>query len=190
MGRKFIDLTGKKFGKLTVIEIDENRYISPKYKKKSVRWLCECECGKKVSIIGDCLRSGSTSQCKKCQYKEKQLNGYISANCFHHIKNGAKRRNIYFDPTITREYLWELFIKQNKKCKLTNLEIHFTDTLKEEVSHRGRTASLDRKDNSKGYIKDNIQWVHKDINWIKGTLDQQDLIHICKDIWRHCNEKK
>ena len=29
------------------------------------------------------------------------------------------------------------------------------------------TASLDRIDSTKGYVRGNIQWVHKDINWFK-----------------------
>ena len=37
--RQLIDLTGMKFGRLTVIERAENA------KNGNLRWLCKCECG-------------------------------------------------------------------------------------------------------------------------------------------------
>jgi hypothetical protein len=42
------------------------------------------------------------------------------------------------------------------------------------------TASLDRIDSSKGYCEDNVQWVHKDINRMKNTFDQDYFISLCK----------
>ena len=44
------------------------------------------------------------------------------------------------------------------------------------------TASLDRIDSSKGYIEGNIQWVHKDINRMKGDSSDNDFIKLCKII--------
>ena len=43
-----------------------------------------------------------------------------------------------------------------------------------------RTASLDRLDNTKGYEVGNFQWVHKDINQIRGSLSIPDFMHWCK----------
>ena len=37
--------------------------------------------------------------------------------------------------------------------------------------------SLDRIDSSKGYTKDNIQWIHKDINKMKQTFTNSELIN-------------
>ena len=178
------NLIGQKFGKLTVIKKDEEYYIAPKSKKKSVRWICECDCENIHSVIGDKLKSGSTSQCQLCQYKSMQLNGYISYRRFYNITQGAKKRNIYFDIKIDREYLWNLFIKQNKKCALSGIPLHFAENVKKEIYSKGTTASLDRIDSSKGYIKSNIQWVHKDINRMKSICSNSEFIKICKDIVR------
>lgn len=58
---KLIDLTGKKFGRLTVIDRSENDYI---YKGKIYpRWNCICDCGNIVEVMGDELRSGNTKSC-------------------------------------------------------------------------------------------------------------------------------
>ena len=46
----------------------------------------------------------------------------------------------------------------------------------------GGNASLDRIDNSKGYIKGNVQWVTKDINMCKRTLNNESFIVLCKKV--------
>ena len=59
---KFVDLTGQKFGRLTVIERAEN-------KGKKTAWLCQCECGN-VSVVRSChLKSGAIVSCG-CLQKE------------------------------------------------------------------------------------------------------------------------
>jgi hypothetical protein len=60
---KFIDLTGMKFGRLTVIERAENRGKKP-------CWLCKCECGNEKVIMGIHLKSGATTSCG-CLRSEK-----------------------------------------------------------------------------------------------------------------------
>ena len=58
----FKDLTGKKFGRLTVIKriIDET---------KIVKWLCRCDCGNEKIIRSTHLTSGLIRSCK-CLHKE------------------------------------------------------------------------------------------------------------------------
>lgn len=53
---KVIDLTGQKFGRLTVIEY---RGI----KNTFAQWLCKCDCGNSVEVIGRSLRTGNTRSC-------------------------------------------------------------------------------------------------------------------------------
>lgn len=55
---KFIDLTGKRFGRLTVIKKSDKRD-----KSGSVYWDCECDCGNKCEIAGSQLRKGVTKSC-------------------------------------------------------------------------------------------------------------------------------
>lgn len=62
-GRKLIDLTGHKFGKLTVVKRLENRITKSGYSLPL--WLCECECGHSVEVLGMSLREGQRS-CKHC----------------------------------------------------------------------------------------------------------------------------
>ncbi len=63
MGRK-IDLTGKVFGRLTVIKEHPDR--TP---QGSVQWECQCECGNFTIVSGDNLRRNHTLSCG-CLQKE------------------------------------------------------------------------------------------------------------------------
>lgn len=58
MGR-FIDLTGRKYGKLTVIKRVENI-------GKYTAWLCKCDCGNEKIAIGAEIKRGNGTSCGKC----------------------------------------------------------------------------------------------------------------------------
>ena len=62
---KFIDLTGQKYGKLTVLKKSEQRTSGGR-----IQWECKCECGNKILATGDHLRSGHT---KSCGCLQKQI---------------------------------------------------------------------------------------------------------------------
>ena len=78
---------------------------------------------------------------------------------------------------INIEYAWELFLTQNKKCALTGIDLIFESNSKNSTQ---RNASLDRIDNTKGYIKGNIQWVDKRLNVMKMDLSLDFFLNACK----------
>ena len=53
---KLSDLTGLKFGRLTVIQRSGT-------KNGHVAWLCKCDCGKTIVTIGNLLKSGKSKSC-------------------------------------------------------------------------------------------------------------------------------
>lgn len=57
------DLTGQRFGRLTVIEQDPEWYITPGTGKRQAKWICECDCGKKISVVRGSLTNGRTRSC-------------------------------------------------------------------------------------------------------------------------------
>lgn len=59
------DLIGQVFGKLTVIELDQESSGRRK-------WICKCSCGNTVSVREYNLKSGNTKSCG-CTRKEKSL---------------------------------------------------------------------------------------------------------------------
>lgn len=56
-----IDLTGKTFERLKVIERAEPP--SPYYTNRGTWWLRECRCGNKTTVYGNNLRCGITKSC-------------------------------------------------------------------------------------------------------------------------------
>lgn len=61
MSYNFIDLTGKKFGKLTVIKRLDN--IVYRNKQQRVIWLCLCDCGKYIKKQSNYLRKSKNPNC-------------------------------------------------------------------------------------------------------------------------------
>jgi hypothetical protein len=164
--KKYKDLQGKEFHCLTVIS-DAGRN-----ERGNVIWNCKCKCGKECIAVGYDLTHGKTKTCG-CRLKinnARNWQGYgeIPKTYWSSLNNGASQRSLEF--TITIEYANELFLSQNKKCKLSGLELSFKEN----------SPSLDRIDNTKGYVKGNVQWVHKHINKIKQTFDNQYFIYLCK----------
>ena len=60
---KLIDETNKVYGKLKVLYRDPTPHAKP-------YWICQCECGEIISVYGNSLRSGKSTRCKKCGYKQ------------------------------------------------------------------------------------------------------------------------
>lgn len=56
------DLTGQKFGRLTVIKQTED-YVNPNTGVHSAKWECQCECGKITNVTSGKLTSGNTKSC-------------------------------------------------------------------------------------------------------------------------------
>ena len=59
MGR-IIDLTGQRFGKLVVKELDTSFELKP---GRHAKWICQCDCGATKSIQSNHLRDGSATAC-------------------------------------------------------------------------------------------------------------------------------
>jgi hypothetical protein len=77
---------------------------------------------------------------------------------------------------ITIEDISLLLEKQNFQCALSSIPIILNYGGIEKCTN---TASLDRIDNKIGYIINNVQWVHKDVNWMKQDFDQPYFISLC-----------
>ena len=54
-------MIGKRFGKWVVLEETSKKNIS-----RQKYYLCQCDCGDQIEVIGSSLRSGKSSSCQKC----------------------------------------------------------------------------------------------------------------------------
>jgi len=86
---KLIDLTGQKFGKLTVLKKVE----SDKY--GHTRWLCQCDCGNETKVAGYHLKDKTISSCGCYQKEVKSVLHLKHGQCrtrLYGIYNGIKKR--------------------------------------------------------------------------------------------------
>jgi hypothetical protein len=156
---------GERIGFLTIMEYKKSRAGKP-------CCVCKCECGKivvkKTYMLCNSwwFSCGCVKMTPKCEYK------ILTPTYFYDLKKGASKREIEFN--ITPRYILDLWYKQGGKCALTGKPL--------VLSHTEKTASLDRIDSSVGYVKNNVQWIHKNLQRVKGALLDADFIKICKEV--------
>lgn len=171
-GRSRPQILGKKFGQLTVEAKEAGS--DPKHP----RWTCKCDCGNICSATSSDLTKSLKISCPPCGRLRTGVKlwkgaGEISGHFWNQVRQSAKVRNLSLD--VTKEDAWDLFLKQKGICALSGVTIEIKRC-------NDNTASLDRIDSSKGYTLDNIQWVHKRINWMKGDTTEKEFIEWCKTI--------
>ena len=179
------DLTGQRFGYLEVLRMAQTEKSG---KRCDWRAICKCHnCGNEnYDADQQSIKRGFTKSCgcDKSRYKKitgknnKNFTGYeeIRGRFWSRLKSRSKRKKIKFKIDI--QYVWNLYLKQNKKCALSKIPIKFG-----RIDNRAETtASLDRIDSFKGYIKDNVQWVHKSVNIMKCDLSNDIFIGFCYHI--------
>lgn len=174
------DLSGRTFNDLTAISVSKE-----KTRLGFRKWTCLCKCGNTTTAITNQLLHGGKKSCgcrrflsqskSHCWRGVGEIPSVFWKRLIYHSKRGLGR-TIPVD--VTPEYAWDLFLKQNRKCALSGVEISFGE--------RGKTtASVDRIDPSSGYIPGNIQWVHKDVNAMKFDLQQNEFLDFVKKIYAY-----
>jgi hypothetical protein len=91
-------------------------------------------------------------------------------------KDTAKRKKKDWDNKINADYLWNLYSSQKGRCFFSGTPIVFP---KHAYARLTGTASLDRIDNNIGYVPGNVQFVHKEVNQMRGALNVKDFIDMC-----------
>lgn len=161
--KKVIVAVGDRYGRLVVLsKVEDN--------SEGGSWRCRCDCGREsIPFAGNLIRGGTRS-CGVCVRLE---HGLKLRKDFNGIPPSFIRR---LSGGLTADAIWQLYLRQDRKCALTGLEIWLP---KPRTKSRG-TASLDRIDSGVGYVPGNVQWVHKDVNRMKNAYPQQWFIEICR----------
>jgi hypothetical protein len=172
-------LIGQKFGNLTVIKQDGVN------KWGQSLWSCYCDCGRMTQALISPLKSGGKKSCGcinnpiGAKHVHWRGIGDLGLSYLSRIKNESVRHGRECD--LTLEFLWDLFLKQNKSCALSGIPLILGKSKKDKA----RTASLDRIDSKKGYIQENVQWVDKRINFMKQRFSVEEFKDLCKKVSEH-----
>jgi hypothetical protein len=146
MPNHFIDLIGRRFGRLLVIKRSDNTNLGHS------RWVCKCDCGIEKECIGFLLRNGDISSCG-CYRREKR------------ITHGDSNSNLY--------YIWiamkgRCFNKKSKDFRLYGMRgISICDEWRSNYTYfmewalrngYGAGLSIDRINNDGNYEPSNCRW--------------------------------
>lgn len=186
MGR-FIDLTGQKFGKLTVLEVGERR-------NHFIFWKCLCECGNKKNIRGSDLKKGATRSCgcllrrkgKVPGNKESDRKIALLKSEYSRLKLQAKRRGI--PVMLSFEEFSFLVIEPCHYCGETGSKKKTDYDLKRKMIISNFVLSfngIDRKDSLKGYTKDNSVACCTTCNTAKNNMALQEFIQWLERVYNH-----
>lgn len=145
------DLSGKVFGKLTVLRRVSNIY------GKSGTWVCQCECGKTTELATGRLTSGHTKSC-----------GCLKAEA---ARSRAKH-NAAANGKMTNEY--RVWIEMKQRCYNPNCNRFYTHGARgitvcekwrdsfvafmEDMRPRPEGLALERRDNDGNYTPENCYW--------------------------------
>ena len=144
---KLKDLTGKSFGRLTVLERAANAGAH-------VRWSCRCECGNAKVVQGASLRSGATKSC-----------GCLSREI------AAARARTHGLTHLAEHSTWYGMLTRCRNPKSTNYANYggrgitvcqhwekFEPFLEDMGPKPTPQHSIERRDNNLGYSKENCYW--------------------------------
>lgn len=178
-----IDLIGKEFGRLRVIK----RVERPKsIKGTGAYWQCVCKCGRITVVSSRNLITGTCKSCgclkietikKMASTRNRIEKGKSAFNIlYHNYKKDAKKRKLEFN--IDKEFFKEITQKNCFYCGSIPERISKPNSDNGNYIYNG----IDRVNNDKGYIVNNVVPCCWGCNQLKGIMNIEDFISLIEKI--------
>lgn len=173
---RFIDETGKVYGRLTVISLEND-------KRNGAMWRCRCECGNEVIVRGNQLRRGITKSCG-CLRTERAFErvslpkGIAGMNrAIGNMRGNARRRHIAWE--LTDDQVIHLMKQDCHYCGVS--PTHVSKARNGDYTYNG----LDRVNNSKGYSAENVVPCCATCNNAKRTMSLDEFLGWIHRVYEH-----
>jgi hypothetical protein len=158
---KLIDLSGRKFGKLEVLQQHKEKDAYGK-----IQWICKCECGNQVIVLGNNLRQGRSESCGCMRTENLRLSitthgltigGKIPR--FYRIWGGMNSRCKNPKTPTYKSYGARGITVCEDWGKFESFKHDMYESYLDHVKEYGENnTSIDRIDNDKGYCIENCRW--------------------------------
>lgn len=173
-----IDLTGEKYGRLTVVSLD-------RVERRKAYWKCVCDCGLTVIANGNNIRSGNTKSCGCLRRESARRQGERNIT---HGESHSKRTRLYTiwcgmhqrcenrnhdafrlyggkGVSVCEE--WEDYNAFRAWAYANGYEEQPKGTVYQEA------LSIDRIDPAKGYCPENCQWITRSENTARANKNHK-----------------
>lgn len=141
------DLTGIRFGKLTVVSRVGNAF----------RWHCNCDCGGTVTAEGSNLRKGATKSCgcfrKEIGHIKNLTHGMTDTRAYGTWSNMKRRCHA---PTHDKFKYYG-----GRGIKVCDRWLHSFENFMKDMGPCPAGGSIERKDSSGNYEPSNCEWATK-----------------------------
>lgn len=191
MARKIEDLTGRQFGRLTVVQ-QHGWYDAPNKSTRMSTWLCRCACGKEKVVRRFSLISGETKSCNCLAREATSARNRIEPSdsawntYFQHYRASATRRGLSFNLSVL-----DIMRVASQPCYYCGIEpTRYTRSKNKYTSQAIKDGSiidesyaeskviyangLDRVDNQLGYESSNIVSCCEHCNIAKSDYTEQE----------------
>jgi len=182
-GREVINLKGQIFGRLEVIKSDH------KDKRGKIIWKCKCICGNTSLVTTQMLRRKQTVSCGCYQKELRQLPAGIGAfnKILGQYKRGAKKSKRSF--SLSKKQFKEITSQNCYYCGCQP-STSYGDKPNHHCNGSFVYNGIDRIDNNRGYIKNNIVPCCTTCNIMKRNHSQKDFLAHVERIHKHQHNSK